>query len=176
MGLVPVFCLWRTRMRHLENELTGLVRSVVEPMGYELVWVECFQRGRQGAMLRVYIDHLGDVRRRGITLDDCGRVSHQLSGVLDVKDPIAGHYDLEVSSPGLNRPLFTAEHFERFRGRKVRIRAVVTLEGRRNFEGQIAGLEQALVLLRVDGELREIPLTMIESARLVPEFRFGNVE
>jgi len=157
-------------MRHLENELTGLVRSVVEPMGYELVGVEYFQRGKRGAVLRVYIDHLGDIRTQGITLDDCGRVSHQLSGVLDVEDPIVGHYDLEVSSPGLDRPLFTAEHFERFRGRKVRIKAVGALAGQRNFEGRIAGLERELVSLKVDDELREIPLAMIESARLVPEF------
>jgi len=157
-------------MRHLENKLTGLVRSVVEPMGYELVGVEYLQRGKPGAVLRVYIDRPSDARTQGITLDDCGRVSHQLSGVLDVEDPIAGHYDLEVSSPGLDRPLFTAAHFERFQGRRVRIRAAVKLDGRRNFEGQISGLEQALVLLRVDGEVREIPLAMIESARLVPEF------
>jgi len=163
-------------MRHLENELTGLVRSVVEPMGYELVGVEYFQRGKPGAVLRVYIDRPnyidrpGGARTQGITLDDCGRVSHQLSGVLDVEDPIAGHYDLEVSSPGLDRPLFKAEHFERFQGRRVRIRVAVALDGRRNFEGRIAGLEQALVLLRVDDTLREIPLAMIESARLVPEF------
>ena len=157
-------------MRYLENELTGLVRSIVEPMGYELVGVEYFQRGKQGAILRVYIDHLGAARTQGITLDDCGRVSHQLSGLLDVEDPIAGHYDLEVSSPGLDRPLSTAEHFERFRGRKVRIKVAIKLEGRRNFEGRIAGLERELVLLRVDGEVREIPLAMIESARLVPEF------
>lgn len=155
-------------MRHPESELTSLVRSVVEPMGYELVGVDYFQRGRRGAMLRVYIDYPGDAGNRGITLDDCGRVSHQLSGVLDVQDPIAGHYDLEVSSPGLDRPLFTAEHFDRFRGRKVRVRLTAKLDERRNLEGEIAGREQERVVLRVDGESREIPLAMIESARLVP--------
>ncbi|MCB2263173.1 MAG: ribosome maturation factor RimP [Candidatus Thiosymbion ectosymbiont of Robbea hypermnestra] len=159
-------------MRHPESELTSLVRSVVEPMGYELVGVDYFQRGRRGAVLRVYIDYPGDAGSdagsRGITLDDCGRVSHQLSGVLDVQDPIAGHYDLEVSSPGLDRPLFTAEHFDRFRGRKVRVRLTAKLDERRNLEGEIAGREQERVVLRVDGESREIPLAMIESARLVP--------
>jgi len=170
VGLVPIFCLWRKRMQQLENELTSLVKSVVEPMGYELVGIEYFQRDKRGAVLRVYIDHLGDTGRQGITLDDCGRVSHHLSGVLDVEDPIAGHYDLEISSPGLDRPLFTAEHFERFQSRKVRIKATVELDGRRNFEGRIAALERELVLLRVDGDVLEIPLAMIESARLVPEF------
>lgn len=169
MGLVPIFCLWRKRMRHLENELTRLVRSVVEPMGYEFVGLDYFQRGRQNAMLRVYIDYPSDAQSTGITLDDCGAVSHQLSGVLDVEDPIAGHYALEVSSPGLDRPLFTAEHFERFRGRKARVRLAAKVDGRRNLEGEIAGLKQEFVVLEVDGESREVPLAMIETARLVPE-------
>jgi len=162
-------------MRHLENELTALVRSVVEPMGYELVGVEYFQRGQGGAVLRIYIDrpdgiHATDDREKGITLDDCGLVSHQLSGVLDVEDPIAGHYDLEVSSPGLDRPLFTAEHFQRFRGHRARLKLAAKLEGRRNLQGQITGLKQEAVLLLVDGETWEIPLRVVESARLVPEY------
>jgi len=159
-------------MRHLESKLTGLVRSVVEPMGYELVGVEYIQRAKGGSVLRVYIDHTSgcsDENER-ITLDDCGAVSHQLSGVLDVEDPISGHYNLEVSSPGLDRPLFTAEQFDRFRGRKVRLKLTVKLDGRRNLEGQIDGLKQEAVVLRIDGENREIPLAMVESARLVPEF------
>jgi ribosome maturation factor RimP len=159
-------------MRHLDNELTSLVRSVVEPMGYELVGVEYFQRGKGGALLRVYIDRVtvSPGRTPGITLDDCSAVSHQLSGVLDVEDPIAGHYDLEVSSPGLDRPLFTAEQFQRFRGQRVRLKLGVKLEGRRKLEGQIAGLKQDRLLLEAEGETREIPLSTIDSARLVPEF------
>jgi ribosome maturation factor RimP len=109
-------------------------------------------------------------RTPGITLDDCSAVSHQLSGVLDVEDPIAGHYDLEVSSPGLDRPLFTAEQFQRFRGQRVRLKLGVKLEGRRKLEGQIAGLKQDRLLLEAEGETREIPLSTIDSARLVPEF------
>jgi ribosome maturation factor RimP len=153
-------------MQQAENELTRLARSVVEPMGYELVGVEYFQRGKGGAVLRVYIDS----GENGITLDDCGAVSHQLSGVLDVADPIAGHYDLEVSSPGLDRPLFTAEHFQRFRGHKARLRLAAKLDGRRRLEGAISGLKQEAVLLEVDGETWEVPLAMVESARLAPEF------
>ena len=116
-------------------------------------------------MLRVYIDH-----EDGITLDDCTSVSHQLSGVLDVEDPIRGHYDLEVSSPGLDRPLFTVEHYERFRGRKVRVKLAAKLDGRRNHEGLLAGVRDAELILDVDGEIRNLPLDMIESARLVPEY------
>lgn len=152
-------------MRHAENDLTRLVRSVAEPMGYELVGVEYFQRGTGGAVLRVYID-----QEKGITLDDCSLVSHQLSGVLDVEDPIPGHYDLEVSSPGLDRPLFAAEHFERFRGHKARLKLAAKLDERRKLEGLIEGVRNETVLLVVDGETREIPLAMVDSARLVPEF------
>jgi ribosome maturation factor RimP len=151
-------------MRQVESQLTQMVRSVVEPMGYELVGVEYAQRGSGGAVLRVYID-----RSQGITLEDCSAVSHQLSGVLDVEDPIPGHYDLEVSSPGLDRPLFGAGHYERFRGKKARIRLAAKLNGRRNFNGILAGVDGDLLLLEVDGEVQGLPLDMIEAARLIPE-------
>jgi ribosome maturation factor RimP len=157
-------------MRHAENELTRLVGSVVESMGYELVGAEYFQRGTGGAVLRVYIDHQAGDQDKGIMLDDCSAVSHQLSGVLDVEDPIAGHYDLEVSSPGLDRPLFTVEHFERFRGHKARLKLAAKIDDRRKLEGYIQGVHEETVLLTVDGETCEIPLAMVDSARLVPEF------
>jgi ribosome maturation factor RimP len=152
-------------MRDEENELTRLVRSVAVPMGYELVGVEYFQRGKGGGLLRVYIDH-----EEGITLDDCGAVSKQLSGVLDVEDPIPGHYDLEVSSPGIDRPLFSSDHFERFRGHRARLRLATKLDGRRKLEGLLAGVDGDAVLIDVDGEVMEVSLALIESARLVPEF------
>jgi ribosome maturation factor RimP len=142
-----------------------LAKSVVEPMGYDLVGVEFLQRGGAGAVLRVYIDH-----EDGITLDDCSAVSHQLSGVLDVEDPIRGHYDLEVSSPGLDRPLFSVQDYIRFQGRRARIKLAVKLDGRRNFEGLLAGVHDAVLLLEVDGETSSLPLDIIESARLVPEY------
>lgn len=158
-------------MRDADNKVARLARSVVETMGYELVGVQYIQRGKGSALLRIYIDH-----EKGITLDDCGAVSHQLSGVLDVEDPVPGQYNLEVSSPGIDRPLFTAEHFERFRGHKVRLKLALKLEGRRNFEGLLAGVRDGEVLLTLAGEDRGFPLPMIESARLVPDFRFGNEE
>lgn len=157
-------------MRHAEYELTRLVSSVVEPMGYELVGVEYFQRSAVGAVLRVYIDHQAGAYDKGITLDDCSAVSHQLSGALEVEDPIRSHYDLEVSSPGLDRPLFTLEHFERFRGRKASLRLAAKIDARRKLEGVIKGVHNETVLLTVDGETREVPLAMVDSARLVPEF------
>jgi ribosome maturation factor RimP len=151
-------------MQPADSQLTLLARRVVEPLGYELVGVEYFQKGG-GATLRVYIDH-----ERGITLDDCTAVSHQLSGVLDVDDPIPDQYDLEVSSPGLDRPLVFVEHFERFAGCRVRIRLAEKLEGRRKLEGILLGLGPGAIKLRADERDWDIPLTSIESARLIPEF------
>lgn len=154
-------------MTHSTHKLADLARSVVEPMGYELIGVEHLSRGSSqgGAILRVYID-----AEAGITLDDCAAVSHQLSGVLDVEDPIQGHYDLEVSSPGLDRPLFTVDHFERFPGQRAKVRLATKLEGRRHFEGRLAGVRGDRLCLEVDGVILELPLALIESARLVPEF------
>lgn len=152
-------------MRTADAALTALVESTVEPMGYEAVGVEYVQSGHGSAVLRVYIDH-----ERGITLEDCEAVSRQLSSVLDVEDPVAGHYDLEVSSPGLDRPLFKAEHFERFGGERVRIRLFAKLNGRRRYDGVLAGVDGTTVLLDAEGERFELPFELIESARLVPEF------
>ena len=125
-------------MQPVDSTLTQLARRVVEPMGYELVGVEYFQRGGGASTLRVYIDHA-----RGITLDDCAAVSHQLSGVLDVEDPLPGHYDLEVSSPGLDRPLVFPEHFARFAGQRIKVRLAEKIEGRRKLEGVLLGLGPA---------------------------------
>jgi ribosome maturation factor RimP len=152
-------------MKGAESKLTDLVRAVVEPMGYECVGVEHDTGSTGAAVLRVYIDHAD-----GIGLDDCEAVSHQLSGALDVADPIAGQYDLEVSSPGLDRPLFQLEHFRRFIGARVRIRLAEKLNGRRRFDGRIAGVEGDAVLLDADGERLALPFARIDTARLVPEF------
>ena len=154
-------------MTHSAHKLVDLARSVVEPMGYELVGVEHLPHGGShgGSILRVYID-----AEQGINLDDCSAVSHQLSGVLEVEDPIPGHYDLEVSSPGLDRPLFGVEHYERFRGRRAKVRLGAKLEGRRHFEGLLAGVVDDCLCLEGEGQVFALPLAMIESARLVPEF------
>lgn len=152
-------------MQSADSSLTILARRVVDPMGFELVGVEFFQHG-SNATLRIYIDH-----PRGITLDDCSAVSHQLSGVLDVEDPLPGHYDLEVSSPGIDRPLVFPEHFERFTGQQIRIRLAEKLDGRRKLEGQLCGHVSGIITVEADGRRWEIPLHQIESARLVADFR-----
>lgn len=151
-------------MRHAPENIRSVVAPVVDSLGYELVGVEYLMQGRQG-LLRVYIDS-----EDGITLDDCSRVSHQLSGVLDVEDVIRGQYQLEVSSPGLDRPLFTEEHFARFTGHKAKLKLAVPVEGRRKYQGILRGVEDGQVLLEVEAETLSLPLSAIDKANLVPEF------
>ncbi|MDX1656317.1 MAG: ribosome maturation factor RimP [Candidatus Competibacteraceae bacterium] len=151
-------------MRQDPSNLRQLLERTVESMGYELVGVE-FHPHRSNALLRVYID-----RETGITVDDCQRVSHQISGLLDVEDPIPGQYSLEVSSPGLDRPLFTAEHFARFAGQQARLNLSTPLAGRRRLTGRLGGLRGEAVIIAVEGETLEVPLNQIDKARLVPEF------
>ena len=152
-------------MRRAPESLNTIVRRPVEAMGYELVGVELFRKGASGLVLRVYIDS-----ENGITLDDCGAVSHQLSGVLDVEDPISENYDLEISSPGLDRPLFELAHFERFKGQTARLKLLAPMDGRKKLEGMLAGTAGDTVLLDAAGEMFRIPFELIDTARLLPEF------
>jgi ribosome maturation factor RimP len=151
-------------MRKAPEGLQDLIRQPVEAMGYELVGVELVGKGHSGRVLRVYIDH-----EEGIDLDDCSAVSHQLSGVLDVKDPIADHYDLEVSSPGLDRPLFELAHFERFKGRKAHLKLTAPLQGRRKLDGILAGTDGDTLLMQEGEVIHRIPFGQIDTARLVPD-------
>lgn len=142
--------------------LVELLEPVVQGLGYE--WVGAEFDGHQ-RVLRIYID-----TPEGVTLEDCSKVSYQVSGVLDVEDPIPGRYQLEVSSPGLDRPLYTLEHFERFKGAMVRLQLSSALDGRRRFKARVAGVEGREVLLLEDGQNYRIPFDLIEKARLSPEF------
>jgi ribosome maturation factor RimP len=148
-------------MRQVSDRLKNLVEPVVTAMGYEAVGLEFDARVQT---LRVYID-----RPEGITLDDCETVSHQLSGLLDVEGPISGKYSLEISSPGLDRPLFTPAQFQRFTGREVRLQTRLPLEGRRHFKGRILAADEEKVRLEVEGAELEIPFGGIDVARLVPD-------
>ena len=152
------------KMRQDLPKLRQALAAATETLGYELVGIE-FQPRRDSALLRIYIDS-----DAGITLDDCQRVSHQISGVLDVEDPIAGRYTLEVSSPGLDRPLFEPAHFARFAGSTVRVHLNEMLDGRRKLLGRLLGMRDGEVVI-ADAEGREwrVPLERIEKARLVPE-------
>ena len=150
-------------MHRQHNELIELLEPVVTALGYEMLGIEYF-RQKDGSMLRLYIDK--DV---GITIDDCTRVNHQVIGVLDVHDPIKEKYFLEISSPGLDRPLFTLEQFQRFIGEKVKMKLREKIEERRKFKGVIKAVEESAVLISDDGVDYLIPAEAIDSAHLVPE-------
>lgn len=151
-------------VRQKHQELRALLEPVVNVLGCELVGIEYLPQGKR-SLLRVYIDKEG-----GVTIDDCGDVSHQISAVMDVEDPIREQYTLEVSSPGLDRPLFTIEHFARYIGSRVKLRLYAAVNERRNFSGTITATEQNNVIVDVDGEQMVFDLDSIEKARLVPEF------
>lgn len=140
-----------------------IVEPVVEGMGYEFVGAELIMHDGRGTF-RVYID-----QPDGITLDDCSAVSYQLSGVLDVEDPIRHPYNLEVSSPGFDRPLFRAQDFKRFAGQVAKIRLNVPQQGRRNFKGTLLGFDDGKVRIQVDKVVFELHIEQIERARLVPQ-------
>jgi len=151
-------------MTGLERQLTELLDAPVEDAGYELVGLE-FVRAGVHSTLRIYIDH-----ENGINIDDCSAVSHQLSGMLDVEDPISGNYHLEVSSPGLDRPLFEEEHFDRFAGSEISFKLMYAQNGRKKFKGLLQGREGDVIVVNVDGEDQKFALSQIDKANLVPVF------
>lgn len=147
-------------------ELITLLEPDIRSLGYELVDLELNMGGR-GGVLRLFIDS-----ESGITLDDCEKVSHQVSALLDVEDPIPGNYSLEVSSPGVNRRLRRHEDFARFVGERVKIElGRPTAEGRRRFAGALEKVEQGTVTVQVDGERYVLPIVDIALARLAPEIK-----
>lgn len=145
------------------RKIVELIEPVVLAMGYELWGVEYLAQGRY-SLLRIYID-----KADGITLSDCEQVSRQVTGVLDVEDPIQGAYNLEVSSPGLDRPLFTLSQFARYIDNEARLTLSLKLDGRRKLTGKITGTDENLVLMLVEGKLYKVPADSIDNARLVPE-------
>jgi len=164
MGRRPIFCLCAKMVRAVSEHLEETVREIVEGLGYELVGVELAGGGHGANLVRVYIDS-----EPGIKLDDCERVSRQLGAAFDVEEPLAGRYDLEVSSPGLDRPLFNQADFERFTGHQADVRLHVKKDGRRRFVGCLRGVQDGDLLIEVDGGLVGLPLDQIDKARLVPE-------
>ncbi len=146
------------------QDLTELFEPVIQSMGYELVGIE-FQGSTQHGTLRVYIDH-----ENGIGVDDCVAISHQISAILDVEEPIQQAYDLEVSSPGINRPLFKAQDYEQYLGHSAKIKMAVPLNGRRNFKGVLQGvIDSRSVQIMVDNEGYDLPISDIAKANLVDE-------
>ena len=150
-------------MRGQTSRIHDLLEPVVTGLGYELVGIESLREGGND-LLRVYIDHAP-----GVTVDDCERVSRQVSAVLDVEDAIRDRYTLEVSSPGWDRPLFTPAHFERFAGSTVRLQLAEPIENRRRFKGRLVGMQDSDVLVDVDGTEYRIPFNRIAKARLAAD-------
>ncbi|MBG3080806.1 ribosome maturation factor RimP [Proteus mirabilis] len=150
-------------MSTLEQKLTAMISAPVEALGFEFVGLE-FIRGREST-LRIYIDS-----EDGITVDDCADVSHQVSAVLDVEDPIQTVYNLEISSPGLERPLFTAMHYEQFIGEEAAIVLRIAMQNRRKWQGIIKSVAGEMITVTVDGKDEVFALSNIQKANLVPHF------
>jgi len=150
------------------KQLQSLAEPVVTGQGYELVDLE-FKNELGSWILRVFIDKPG--AEGGVGLDDCAQVSRELSAVLDVDDVIPGHYSLEVSSPGLNRPLKKESDFARFVGKKAKIRTRHPIgESRRNFSGTLVEVAGGKVKIDVGDQVCEVPVDAVEKANLVYEF------
>lgn len=146
------------------TELEAMVAPIVEALGYRCWGIEYLSQGRH-TLLRVYIDH-----DDGISVDACAEVSRQVSAVLDVEDPITGDYTLEVSSPGMDRPLFTLAQFADHVGEQAKIRLRVPYEGRRNFQGVIRGVEGDEIILQVDEHEYLLPIDSIDKSNIIPRF------
>jgi len=145
---------------HIENLLTA------QTLGYEIVAVEL--AGGDSSIVRVYIDQAD-----GVTVDDCAKASHQFSAILDVEDPIASRYTLEVSSPGIDRPLAKPQHFKDVVGEDVKIKMAVLVNGRRRFTGTLVEAGDEFAVVDVDGEQSELFYSDMDRARLVPVYDFN---
>ena len=137
-----------------------MLQPAIEVLDLELWGIEYLTKGRS-ALLRVYIDS-----EEGVTIDDCEQVSRQISAILDVEDPIAGEYTLEVSSPGLDRPLFTAEQYATYVGEVINVRLNSPIDGRRKFKGVLNSADPKTIVMTVDNQPVEILFSQIEKANV----------
>ncbi len=151
-------------MATLEQKLTELLQGSVEDLGCELWVIECQRAGRY-LTVRLFIDKDG-----GVTIDDCADVSRQVSAVLDVEDPITDKYNLEVSSPGLDRPLFTLSQYERFIGQQIALHLRIPMLDRRKWQGKLEKIEGDMLTLNVDGQPQVFVFGNIQKANLIPTF------
>ncbi|NPA72569.1 MAG: ribosome maturation factor RimP [Gammaproteobacteria bacterium] len=149
----------------LEEKLEGLLKPTIESMGFELWGFEYMPAGRH-SILRVFVEKPD----MGINVDDCAAVSRQISAIMDVEDPITSAYMLEVSSPGMDRLLFTPEQYKQYEGQTVQIRTAIGVLGRRKFKGPLTAVRDTLVEMEIDGELYEIPFDIIDKTNVVAEF------
>lgn len=147
-----------------EQQLVELLGPTIEAAGFELLGVEFVRAGRHST-LRLYIDHPD-----GVTVEHCAKVSREVGAIMDVEDPIAHEYLLEVSSPGLDRPLFTLEHFTKAIGEKVELKLAIPQDGRRKFKGKLTAIEQDMLVLEIDGKQFRLLIDNVEKANIVPTF------
>ena len=141
--------------------VTELIDTTIQALGLDLWGVELLQQGKY-SLLRIYIE-----REEGVTIEDCEKVSRQVSALLDVEDPIAGEYTLEVSSPGMDRPLFSIEHYSQYVGSEVDLKLRRPIDGRRKFKGQIIKVSGDIVGLLVEGSEYDLEFSNIEKASIV---------
>lgn len=151
-------------MASKQELLTQLIIPVVESLNCELWGLDYLTQGRY-TTLRIYIDG-----PEGVSLEDCEKVSRQVSAVMDVEDPIDGEYTLEVSSPGLDRPLFTEAHYARYVGETVSLRLRIAQAGRRRFKGVVEKVEAGQLQLLVDGQSISIAVDAIDKGNLEPRY------
>jgi ribosome maturation factor RimP len=148
-----------------DDELIQLINPVVADLGLECLGIE-YAPSRGNSLLRIYIDHL----ERPITIEDCEAVSRELSAQLDVNDPISGRYTLEVSSPGIDRPLFTPAQFARFIGEKAKIALNLPTDGRRRLLGTIRAVDDDRITIEQDGIDIIVAHDNVQKARIVPDY------
>ena len=148
-----------------DERLTELLTPVVEGVGLQCLGVE-YSASHGNSLVRVYIE----AADREVNVDDCEVVSREVSATLDVNDPIAGRYTLEVSSPGLDRPLFTPEQFARFVGQSTKLEVNLPIDGRRRFQGPIRAVEGSTIVMEQDGVEVRIAHENVHKAKLVPDF------
>jgi ribosome maturation factor RimP len=157
----------------MRDALMRLLEPPIEALDYELVDIELAREGR-GGVLRIFIDRRAAAatdadETAGVTVDDCARVSHVVSELLESEDPIKGHYTLEVSSPGFDRILRKREHFERFVGERILAELKLPMDGRLRFVGVLQSIADGSIVVDVDGQAHSLPLERIQKARLRPE-------
>ncbi len=152
-------------MAKFDQKLTELLRPAVEETGKELLGIEFVSAGNN-SILRLFIDH-----ENGIDVDDCAEVSRQVGAILDVEDPISSEYNLEVSSPGIDRPLFELAHFEAVKGETVNIKLAMPVNGRRKFKGLLVAIEGNQLVVQVDGVDYELMINNVDKANLVAKLK-----
>lgn len=149
-------------MKKIDPVLRDKLATLINSMGYELIGCEMLPSGRQ-MIFRIYIDS-----KKGVSLNDCSLVSHQVSAMFDVEDPFQGRYALEISSPGIDRPLFEIEHYQKYVGEKVKIRLYAPINRRRQYKGILKRVEgENIYLLDDTGSEVMLPFSAIEKANLI---------